>query len=87
MKDLKNEKLNLDYPCNWIYKIIVKNKYDVYTAVEEVIKDRKYSLKVSNISKKSNFQSFTLELVVNDEYDRKLLYETLCSHDKVKMVL
>ena len=87
MRELKNKKLELDYPCSWIYKVIVKNENDIYTAVKEIIKEREYSLKISNISKKNNFKSFTLELIVIDEYDRKILYETLCSDDRIKMVL
>ena len=87
MIDLSKEKLELNYPCNWIYKVIGKNENDIKSAVKEVLSEREYTLKISNISKKGNFKSFTLELLVHNEDDRKTLYEILSAHDNIKMVL
>ena len=87
MRDLNNEKLILNYPCNWIYKLIVKRDADIILVLSDILKNRDYTLNPSNISKKSNFQSFTLDLLVHNEDDRKLLYEILYNHPTIKMVL
>ena len=87
MIDLSKEKLELNYPCSWTYKVIGKNEKDIKSAVKEILSDREYKIKISNISKKGKFQSFTLELLVHNDDDRKTLYEILLAHDNIKMVL
>jgi len=87
MIDLNKEKLELNYPCKWTYKVIGKNENEIKKAVKETLNQREYSLKVSNSSKKGKFISFSLELLVHNEDDRKTLYDILCQHDKINMVL
>jgi len=87
MTDLSKEKLELNYPCSWKYKVIGKSEKDVKTAVKEILDVREYTLKPSKSSKKGKFVSFTLELLVHNEDDRKTLYDVLCDHEKIKMVL
>jgi uncharacterized protein len=87
MKDLSKEKLVLNYPCNWIYKLIVKSELDLKLALNDILENRDYKLTSSNFSKKSNFQSFNLDILVHNEDDRKLLYEILYNHPTIKMVL
>ena len=87
MIDLSKEKLELNYPCNWTYKVIGKNENDIKSAVKEILDQREYKLKVSKASAKGKFLSFTLDLLVHNEDDRKTLYDILCNHEKIKMVL
>ncbi len=87
MIDLSKEKLELNYPCSWTYKVIGKNEKDIKSAVSQIMNDREYKLKMSNVSKKGKFQSFTLELLVHNDDDRKTLYDILLKHDFIKMVL
>lgn len=87
MIDLSKEKLELNYPCNWIYKVIGLNEREMKSAVKEVIDRDEYTLKQSKTSKKGKFISFTLEVFVHNEDDRKTLFELLSAHKKIKMVL
>lgn len=87
MIDLSKEKLELNYPCNWTYKVIGYNDEEIKQAVHEVVARSEYTLKPSKTSKKGKFKSFTLEVLVHNEEDRKTLYEILCAHSKIKMVL
>jgi len=87
MIDLNKEKLELNYPCNWSYKVIGKNEQNIKNAVKEILDQREYTLKLSNSSKKGKFKSFSLELLVHNEDDRKMLYDILCNHDDINMVL
>ena len=87
MIDLSKEKLELNYPCNWIYKVIGYDEKEIKKAVKEVVERDEYTLKISNTSKKGKFQSFTLEVLVHNEDDRKTLYDLLTAHAKIKMVL
>ena len=50
MIDLSKEKLELDYPCYWIYKVIGYDEIEIKKAVKEVVERDEYKIKLSNIS-------------------------------------
>ncbi|MGA1941051.1 YbeD family protein [Arcobacter sp. YIC-310] len=87
MIDLNKEKLKLNYPCNWKYKIVVLETINIKTVVTDVVSQREHKVNESNVSKKGKFKSYTLELLVHSDDDRKGLYENLGNHDDIKMVL
>ena len=87
MKDLTNETLELNYPCSWPYKLVVLETTVIKTVVTEVISQREHTIKKSKKSSKGKFVSYTLELIVHNEDDRKMLYEMLGAHIDVKMIV
>ena len=87
MVDLSKEKLELDYPCNWTYKLVVKEQINIKKTVKEVVLEREHTVIESKTSAKGKFKSYTLELLVHNEDDRKTLFEILGEHNDVKMVL
>ncbi|WP_368030267.1 DUF493 family protein [Arcobacter sp. s6] len=87
MIDLSNEKLELNYPCNWEYKLVVLEHIDIKITVKEVVLNREHKVKVSKVSSKGKFKSYTLELLVHNEDDRKEIYKMLGDHSNIKMVL
>lgn len=87
MIDLSKEKLELDYPCNWEYKLIVLEHINIKTIVTEVISNREHKVKESKVSSKGKYKSYTLEMLVHNEDDRKEIYKMLGDHSHIKMVL
>jgi putative lipoic acid-binding regulatory protein len=87
MIDLSKEKLELDYPCNWEYKLIVLEHINIKTTVIEVISNREHKVKESKVSSKGKYKSYTLEMLVHNEDDRKEIYKMLGDHSHIKMVL
>lgn len=87
MIDLNKEKLKLNYPCSWKYKLVVLETTKIDYVIKEVISEREYSVKESNVSKKGKFKSYTLELLVHNDDDRTSIYELLGKHLDIKMVL
>ena len=87
MRDLTNEKLELNYPCSWIYKIVILETSNVKVITKEVFAQRIHTVKASKTSKKGKFKSFTIDMIVHNEDDRKSLYELLGKHKQIKMVL
>lgn len=87
MVDLSKETLELNYPCNWIYKIVVKEEIKIKKVVKEVVLEREHSVKESKVSKKGKYKSYSLELLVHNEDDRKELYKLLGDHEDIKMVI
>ena len=87
MVDLSKEKLELDYPCSWSYKLVVKDKINIKKTVKDVVFEREHTVIESKTSAKGKFKSYTLELLVHNEDDRKTLFEVLGEHDDIKMVI
>ena len=87
MIDLNQHKLELDYPCNWTYKLVIRHEQDITKIVKEVLEDRKHGIKPSKTSKEGKFKSYALDLIVEDEEDRKALYKVLGDHEHVKMIV
>lgn len=82
-----DQKLELDYPCTWSYKLIANHEDHTKEAVFDVVCDRTHSLKHSNKSKSGKYVSMNLELLVHNEDDKNFIYEALKAHQKIKMVL
>jgi len=87
MVDLNKHKLELNYPCNWTYKVVVLEKSNVQKVIDDVIGKREHTVKESKVSSKGKFKSYSLDLIVHNEDDRKELYKLLGDHSDIKMVL
>ncbi len=81
------QKLKLEYPCNWTYKIIGKEREVLEQAVHDVICERSHTLEHSNQSCSGTYLSMNLDLLVHNEEDRNFIYEALKAHQNIKMVL
>ena len=84
---LEGKKLELEYPCNWCYKVIATEKEALQKAIHEVILEREHKLTHSNNSKTGKYVSMNLDLLVQNEDDRQFIYDALKAHQDIKMVL
>ena len=87
MIDLSKEKLQLDYTCSWEYKLVTHEHIDINATIKEIISHREHKVKVSKVSSKGKYKSYSLELLVHNEDDRKEIYKMLGDHSNIKMVL
>ena len=87
MIDLSQHKLELDYPCNWTYKLVIRKEENIKKIIKEVLDQREHGVKPSKTSSKGKFKSYTLDLIVENEDDRKDLYKILGDHEHIKMVV
>lgn len=85
--DLNDKKLELNYPCSWEYKLVVLETCDIKISIEEIILQREHKIKESRTSSKGKFRSYTLEMIVHNEDDRKEVFRLLGEHSEIKMVL
>lgn len=81
------QKLELEYPCKWCYKVVAYERAGIEIAAIEIFSERPYSLNPSNTSKGGKYISMNLELLVHNEDERTYFYETLKAHPHIKMVL
>lgn len=79
--------LQLDYPCQWEYKLILSQEHNVSMVVQEVLEERIHTLRKSQNSTKGNYVSYTLSVLVHNADDRKSLYHMLKAHQHIKFVL
>lgn len=87
MIDLNEHQLELDYPCNWEYKIVIRHEQTIQEIIKEVLEQREHNIKPSKKSTGGKFKSYTLDMLVHNEDDRKEIYKMLGDHEHIKMVL
>ena len=81
------QKLQLEYPCNWSYKVVGEEREKLERAIREVVLEREHALSHSNTSRGGKYISLNLELLVHNEDDRQFIYEALKAHQHIRMVL
>ncbi len=81
-----NEEVSIEYPCEWIYKVIGGDKGSVHNAIADIIQDSEYHITDSNTSKTGKYLSFNVVVMVGDEAYRNKIYQALKEHDDIKFV-
>ena len=81
-----NEEASIDYPCEWIYKVIGSDKESVHNAIAGIIQDCEYQINDSNTSKTGKYLSFNVTVLVGDETYRNKIYQAFKGHDDIKFV-
>ena len=87
MTNDEKRKVQLQYPCTWVYKIIGPDADEMQRAVAEIICDRVCKISLSRSSEGAKYHCLNVELSVESESHRTALYEALKAHQAVKMVL
>ncbi len=82
-----NTKLKLDYPTKWDYKLVIHSQVDIQKIIDSVLGDRVHKLEASKSSKNGKYKSYNISLLVHNEDDRQMLYESFKKDDNVKIVL
>ncbi|MDF1877394.1 DUF493 domain-containing protein [Sulfurimonas sp. SAG-AH-194-L11] len=82
-----NQKVLIEYPCNWCYKVIASERAALEQAIRDVIDEREHSITHSNKSKTGKYISMNLDLLVHNEDDRTFIFDALKRHQDIKMVL
>jgi Uncharacterized conserved protein len=81
-----NEEASIDYPCEWVYKVIGSDKESVHNAIASIVQDSAYQINDSNSSKTGKYLSFNVTVLVGDEAYRNKIYQAFKGHDDIKFV-
>lgn len=87
MIDLNNHKLELEYPCQWEYKVVIKSEHNINPITKEIFESREHIVSASKQSSKGKFCSFNIKLTVHSDEDRTGIYKKLQAHERIKMVV
>ena len=80
-------KIQIDYPCLWLFKVIGSDPEKLHQALLGVINDRSCNISYSNSSSTGKYHCLNLEITVQNENDRNAIYMILKAHPLVKIVL
>ncbi len=88
MKELSqfDEKVQIEYPTIWRYKVIGENAKKTREAIQSVT-NRPTTITFSKQSNRGKYQSFNADIMVHSEEEREKIYQELKKHKDVKMVL
>ncbi|MFA6282101.1 MAG: DUF493 domain-containing protein [Candidatus Omnitrophota bacterium] len=82
-----HEKLKIEYPCEWEYRIIGVNEESLRLAVIEIIGSKVHNLSFSNKSKTGKYISLILKTTVTSEEERKNIYLALRKSPAIRSVI
>ena len=82
-----NRRPEIEYPCEWGYKVIGTDVNKILDAIEEASMGLNYDVTPSNISKNGKYFSINFSLQVPNEVVRNLIYEKLNKNPEIKMVI
>ena len=85
--DSNSKKPNIEYPCDWHYKVIGTDTDEMIKAIELAVKGLDYKITSSNISSKGNYFSLNLKVFVTSEVLRDIIFAKLKDNEFIKMVL
>jgi putative lipoic acid-binding regulatory protein len=77
----------ISYPTMWKYTVIGSGREKLEAAIAEVVEERSHKVSLSNVSSKGRYCSLTLELIVQSDDERKMIFNRLRDNPVVKYVL
>lgn len=81
------QKVELSYPCPWVYKIIGREQEELRAAVAEVVQGRECLVTLSHCSSGGKYLCLDVELVVVSAEDREARHLAFKGHPAVVLVL
>lgn len=77
----------IDYPCIWSYKVIGRDVESLSGAIAEVLKGRGHTVTPSRSSKSGAYHSLNVTVAVESAAVRLGIYEQLCKHPAILIVM
>jgi len=81
------DKPTIDYPTQWGFKIIGRDKEKLKACIKEVMGDKEHLCSVGNASRTGKFHSYNASCTVENEEERDRLFKCFQDHDDVEMVI
>ncbi|WP_294954248.1 DUF493 domain-containing protein [Sulfurovum sp.] len=87
LDDKTQDKPKIEYPANWGFKLIGRNKEALHACIKEVMGDKEHLCSLGNASKTGKFHSYNASCIVDDQEERDRLFKCFQDHDDVEMVI
>ncbi len=87
LDDKTQEKQQIDYPTQWGFKLIGKDKEALQACIKEVMGDKEHLCSTGNVSRNGKFHSYNASCSVESQEERDRIFKAFQEHDDVKMVI
>jgi len=87
LNDKTKEKPKIEYPCNWGFKLIGRDKEKIKDAIKDIINDREYEYRDGNISRSGKFVTVNTNCNVESQEDRDRIFKAFNEHENIDMVI
>ena len=87
LDDKTQEKQQIDYPTQWGFKLIGKDKEALQACIKEVMGDKEHLCSTGNVSRNGKFHSYNASCSVVSQEERDRIFKAFQEHDDVKMVI
>ncbi len=85
--DENSPRLKLEYPCEWVYKVIGTSRDAIQKAIAEVLKGKQHKVELSNKSRTGKYCCLNIELMVDSEEERDKFYAAFKTRSGIVMVI
>jgi putative lipoic acid-binding regulatory protein len=80
-------KLELTYPCEWVYVLIGASEAYLRAAIETIVAQRSHTVALSHTSTQGKYVSLKVLVVVHSDDERTGIYHAFHDHPATKLVL
>jgi len=87
LDDKTVEKPQIDYPTQWGFKIIGKDRDALHACIKEVMGQKEHLCSFGNTTSGGKFHSYNASCVVETQEERDRLFGEFQKHSDVKMVI
>lgn len=81
------EKPEINYPTNWGFKLIGRDKEALLSCIKEAMGEKKHLCSLGNASKTGKFHSYNASCTVDTEEERNRIFKYFEEHADVDMVM
>ena len=87
LDDNSSVKPDIEYPCEWGYKLIGTDITTLQSVIFDILGERPYTTKGGNSSSKGKFHSLNMRCRVESQEDRDEIFKAFSDHKDIKMVI
>jgi len=87
LDDKTKEKPKIEYPTNWGFKLIGRDKDKLLGCIKEAMGEKEYLSSLGNASKTGKFHSYNASCIVESEEERNRIFKYFEDHKDVDMVI
>jgi putative lipoic acid-binding regulatory protein len=87
LDDKTPERPKIEYPTNWGFKLIGRDKEKLLACIKEAMGEKKHLCSLGNASRTGKFHSYNASCTVDTEEERNKIFKYFEEHDDVDMVI
>ncbi len=87
LDDKTQDRPKIEYPTNWGFKLIGKDKDNLLKCIKEAMGEKEHLCSLGNKSKTGKFHAYNASCIVDTEEERNKLFKYFEDHNDVNMVI